>query len=286
MATLLADSGSTKCEWTFLMPGVNRSDVSVVSTMGVNPQYMDHPAILAVIESSVLPLKKEKVENVIFYGAGCVGAGKEAVEKLLSEVFTEAKVIVESDLVAAARALCGDKPGIAAILGTGSNSCVYDGEKIVSHCPPLGFLLGDEGSGATMGRKLLVRYIRGQLPQDLVDKFESKYGKLTKEEVIENVYKKPMPQTYVGGFAKFLLENSDNTCIQSIVESSFDDFFSNCIDGYDKSGITVVHFIGSIAYHFGETLDKVAKKHGKTVGLKSQSTFDLLIEYHLSQLAK
>ncbi|MDR2936702.1 MAG: ATPase, partial [Rikenellaceae bacterium] len=195
--TLVADSGSTKTDWRFL----NGGETVAAQTVGINPVYQSPEEITATIRTGLRDVP-EAVGSVYFYGAGCLPVTKRAVETALRKVWREAAVEVESDLLGAARGLCGDGQGIVSILGTGSNSCCYDGGQIVRNTPPMGFILGDEGSGAHLGKLLINGIFKNRLPREIADDLFEEY-RLDRNLIIEAVYRKPFPNRFLARFARY-----------------------------------------------------------------------------------
>jgi glucosamine kinase len=279
---LIADSGSTKTDWRI----INETGVlEQVSTAGINPQYLDADKIYSLIASSLLPNLKEKNPSVIYYyGAGCSSPERnQRVHSALSRAFTNCEINVDHDLLGAARALCGHEPGIACILGTGSNSCLYDGKNIIDNVPSLGFLMGDEGSGAYLGKMLIRAYLYRELPEDLATSLTNTYN-LTKDSILDSVYYSDMPSTYLATFAKFMHEKRKKPAIHSMIYENFAEFFERHISKYEGFTELPVSFVGSISYHFSDTLKQVAKKYGVKTGQIIISPSEGLIDYHLQLL--
>jgi len=275
---LIADSGSTKTHWCVIE---DKKILKEIFTKGINPFYQSKEEIENELRTNLVPFISEYLINEIhFYGAGCAF---EEQKKLISHIFQpfypKASIKVESDLLAAARSLFGYKKGIACILGTGSNSCLYDGEKIVMNVPPLGFILGDEGSGAVLGKKLVADVLKNQLPQELSTNFLSQYH-LNIEIILENVYKKPFPNRYLAQFTPFLKENIQHPSIHNIVYTAFNDFFIRNISQYLSKENVPVAFVGSIAFHFSEILKKVASEKQIVISMIRQQPMEGLITYH------
>ncbi len=271
---LIADSGSTKTHWCVID---DNGLVKDIFTKGINPFYQTEEEIKSELSIHLIPqLTDFKIETIIFYGAGCSFPEKKMmVANALSTFFKEAKIEVESDLLGAARSLFGNKKGIACILGTGSNSCYYDGENIVDNVSPLGFILGDEGSGAVLGKLLIADCLKNQLSSELKDKFMTQYS-LTPAQILENVYKKPFPNRYLAQFTPFLLENLEEPSIFNLVFDAFDAFFVRNVMQYSLEEIEV-GFVGSIAYHFKDTLEMVAYERGINISSIVQSPMNGLI---------
>ncbi|MCF0159891.1 MAG: ATPase [Bacteroidaceae bacterium] len=279
---LIADSGSTKTDWAIIGQG---STVVRVQTQGMNPYFQTPQELAQEINNVLKPvLPNENVEYVFFYGAGCTPEKAPEVSAVLTRVLAVKKTVeVHSDLLAAARALCGRDKGIACILGTGSNSCLYDGEKIVANVSPLGFILGDEGSGAVLGKLLLGDILKNQLGKELREDFLERYG-VTPSDVIDRVYRQAFPNRYLASFAPFLLENLRNPRIHRLVLQNFVAFLQRNVLQYEGSTQLPVHFTGSIAYHFQEVLKDAVAECGLQMGRIAQSPMQGLIEYHSSKV--
>ena len=274
---LIADSGSSKTEWVIIENGTHGK--SVFST-GINPYFMSTSEILKSL-STELKEFNPGFEKVYFYGTGCNSKVKEEIVLMALEEFTGcANIFTGSDLLGAARSLCHDKPGIACIMGTGSNSCYYNGEKIVSNIPPLGYILGDEGGGAVLGRKLVSGILKRQVPEDVRNSFLERYN-LTTAEILDNVYTRPFPNRFLGQFARFLSENREIPELKSIIVSSFDEFITRNILQYPESHHLPVHFTGSIAFHFRDLLTSQVEKFGLKTGTVSLTPMSGLVQYHL-----
>jgi N-acetylglucosamine kinase-like BadF-type ATPase len=256
---LIADSGSTKTHWCVTD---EKGVVKEIFTKGINPFYQTAEEIKTELNLNLIPqLTNFQIESIQFYGAGCSFPEKKLmVSDAMASFFKKAEIAVESDLLGAARSLFGNKKGIACILGTGSNSCFYDGESIVENVSPLGFILGDEGSGAVLGKLLIADCLKNQLPIELKEKLMTQYA-LTPAIVLENVYKKPFPNRYLAQFTPFLLENLEAPCIFNLVFDAFDAFFVRNVMQYPLEDLEV-GFVGSIAYHFRDTLEMVAYERG------------------------
>lgn len=275
---LIADSGSTKTDWCVVKNGKVKTRVK---TIGMNPFFQTEEEMTQLLKEHLLPgLKLNLLEKVYFYGAGCIPEKASSVRRVLESVLG-VSAEVESDLLGAARALCGRQPGIACILGTGSNSCFYDGEKIVNNIPSLGFILGDEGSGANLGRRLLREYLRGALSPKCEKDFYKQF-KITKEEALDKVYKQPFANRFLASLAPFLLsylnkDSEEHLCF--FVKDSFLEFFMFCVEHYDCNTYKV-HMVGSVAWYFSDPIKDVAYSEGITLGTISQSPMEGLIDFH------
>lgn len=274
--TLIADSGASKTDWSLL-----QNDEVVLSfiTNGISPIYQTQKEISEEIKKYVYPqLQKKTPDAIFFYGSGCIPEKIECVKSAIKYSFPTSKIKVYSDLVAAAHALCGKEAGIACILGTGSNSCEWNGKRIVKQVSPLGFILGDEGSGAYMGKLLVGNMLKNQLPKEIIEKFMKQYD-LTPAFIIENVYRKPFPSRFLASISPFLLQNIENDAVLSIVKKSFTDFFQRNVMQYNYKKHKV-NFVGSIAHHYATILKAIALENGITIGKIEQSPMEGLIEYY------
>lgn len=274
---LIADSGSTKTEWCVADKG---EMIHRIFTAGINPYFQNTNDIAQEIGQNLFPVIKEfPIDTVYFYGAGCnVTEKNRFIIDAISSWFN-ASVDVQSDLMGAARSLYKHQPGIACILGTGSNSCFYDGERIVDNISPLGFILGDEGSGAVLGKLLVGDCLKNQLPAHLKDKFIEQY-QVTPAEILDRVYKQPFPNRYLANFSKFLLENISEPAIYELVYNSFRSFFIRNVMQYDKYADYPVSFIGSIAYYYRDVLKDAAKSLSLRIGQITKTPMDGLLSYH------
>lgn len=275
---LVADSGSTKTSWCLIEKD---KENLLFATEGFNPYYVDEAYIINSLLSN-LPkdIEKDKVLEIYFYGAGCSTDKSVIVKNALSEVFPQANnVFVASDLLAAARSVLGDSKGFVAILGTGTNSCLFDGEKITHQVDSLGFILGDEGSGAYLGKKLLIAYNRGFLPEDLRKLFWENY-KITGDEVIDNIYTKILPNRFSAGFSKFVGENIAHPFINNLVKSSFRDFFQNIVAYYPDFSTYSFNCVGSVAFNYLPQLKEVAAEFNMPIGNIVRNPVEGLLKYH------
>ena len=273
---LIADSGSTKVDWRAI-----KDDGSIVeiSTEGINPVFITPEEIVKILSQKLLPVIGPGVKNVYFYGAGVVSPQLIAtLSESFKKVFPESETFAASDVLAAARALCGHNPGIACIMGTGSNSCFYDGENIAKNVRDGGFILGDEASGGVLGKKLISDFIKGLLPAHIQAEFDKRYD-LDYMKVVEKVYKQPMPSRFLASFAPFINEFIADPYMENLVNTSFDEFFKRNISQYDYKNHTV-NFVGSIAYYFKDKLVAAAERNGMKVGRVLKTPIEGLVEYH------
>ena len=225
-------------------------------------------------------LKNVEVEELFFYGTGLTNPTNEKVVRLaLKEVFSGVEIMLEDDLLGAARALCGREKGIACILGTGANSCYYNGKKIVKNSPGLGYILGDEGSGSYLGKKVIQYYLYNTFDEDLLYRFNKQFN-VTKDEILNSVYKKPLANRYLASYAIFLAENRGHYMIENIIEDGLNDFFFNHLYKYEETWKLPINFTGSIAFGFKDVLQELCHTYELELGTIMQSPMDGLIEYH------
>ncbi len=277
---LVADSGSTKTNWCLLNPAI---PALYFDTEGYNPYFVTSRDIVLSLEKQ-LPeqLDPAAVSEIFFYGAGCFDDKTSIVSNALTRIFEKAVVNVHLDLLASARATLGDTPGFVAILGTGCNSCLYDGQKIVSNIDSLGFLLGDEGSGFYLGRKLLGDYIRGYMPTAVQHEFFARYGH-TREGIMDKVYSEALPNRFCAGFASFLRETSSgDDYARETVRAAFRDFFDHLVCHYKDYASYTFNCVGSIGAAWREILSEVAASYGMQTGIILKAPIGALAEYHLN----
>jgi glucosamine kinase len=277
MSILIADSGSTKCEWCLVSPRKRKS----YFTQGMSPYFLTAEQMEHVIRTELLGgLKRNIPEEVHFYGTGNKSLeNAKRTAGVLKKVFPSAAVSVDHDLLGASRALCQHEHGIVCILGTGSNSCYYNGKKIVRNNPGIGYVLGDEGSGTYLGKKVVQYYMYGIFDKELMARFNAKY-KTDHADILENVYKKPLPNRYLAAYTMFLSENRGHYMIENIIEDGINDFFSNHIVRYPESRKYPLHFTGSIAYHFRDVLLDLCASYGMQPGTILKSPMEGLVRFH------
>jgi len=273
---LLADGGSTKTDWCVAAQG---KQLQRITTQGINPFFISDDAIGEEIRSSLLPkLQTSSFTALYFYGAGCLPEKIPMMQSALGKYLEVKTIEVYSDLLGAARGLSGRNPGIICILGTGSNSCFYDGEKIVSNVSPLGFILGDEGSGAVLGKLLVGDLLKNQLPAGLKEKFLSEFD-LTLPAIIERVYRRPFPNRFLASLSPFLLRNIEEPALRLLVFNSFRSFLTRNVMQYDYEHYPV-HFVGSVAYYYREILEEAVLASGMQLGDIMQNPMEGLVKYH------
>ena len=276
---LIADSGYTKTDWCVVENGVL---VQQIFTKGTNPFFQSEEEISNEIATALLPeLKTDEFDAVYFYGAGCGFPDKiEIVHRAISkQLKVKGNVEVATDMLAAARGLCGREAGIACIMGTGSNSCYYDGENIVANVSPLGFILGDEGSGACLGKLMVGDLLKNQMTPELKEKFLKQFN-LTPADIIDRVYRKPFPNRFLASLSPFLSQNINEPCVHDLVLNSFKAFFKRNIMQYENYQNLKVNLIGSVAFYYKEVLAEAAEAMGIQLGTIIQSPMEGLIKYH------
>ncbi len=272
---IIADSGSTKTDWCLL----TQEKYYSIKTIGINPYYQTTDEIIDSLQTDFSSVD-ETIESIYFYGAGCANPQKNIiVEKALTAIFGTTNININSDLLGAARSLCQAEEGIACILGTGSNSCYYKDGEIAKNVSPLGYRLGDEGSGAVIGEKLVSDILKNQLSETITKMFFDMY-KTTSDEIIENVYRRKFPNRYLAQFTKFIHENIHIAELEEIVLFCFNDFVKRNLMQYEKINFLPVHFTGSVAYHFRNQLHQILDKYKLKLGNITQSPMDGLVIYH------
>lgn len=279
MSILIADSGSTKTDWVLLKGNGN---IIRQQTIGFNPYFQSSDDISKELKQSLLPVLHDHlsgITKIAYYGAGCSSEDKiELVKQALQLAFRGILSEVNHDLLASARALCGREEGIACILGTGSNSCLYDGQRIIENVPSLGYLFGDHGSGAVIGKTFVQHYFDGKLPAHLSQAFElSGYNR---ETVLENVYKRPMPNRYLANIVSFMRQYNDDRFIKNLIKNCFSDFFDHQVSKYTHAKHLPIHSVGSIGFYYKPMLEEAAKEKGFSLGKVIKSPMEGLMAYH------
>lgn len=284
---LIADSGSTKTDWCLCDKD---STLCTIQTQGINPYHQSEEAIEEVLREELLPhlLRNKRYEinatntKVIFYGAGCANeTASNRVGEAIRKILGTNDITIHSDLQGAARALCGHEEGIACVLGTGSNSCLYNGKEIISNIPPLGYILGDEGSSAVLGRRLVGDCLKNQLPDAIRDEFLAEY-ELTQEIILEKVYRQPLANRFLASLTPFLSKHREVAEIHKLLVESFVDFFVRNVKLYRRPWLPI-HFVGSIATVFSAELKEAAESLGMELGTIMRSPMEGLIKYHAEE---
>ena len=273
---VIADSGSSKTDWLFM----SSEKEYIISTHGINPFFQQTDEIFATLSSTFTNDQKKEVSEVYFYGAGCIkGKTDQVVSEALKRVFPKALIAVEDDILGASRALLGKSSGIACILGTGTNSCLYNGSEIVDKVPTLGFILGDEGSGAYLGKLLINDYFKRAVPETLKQKMESELH-LELTDVLNSVYREEYPSRYLAKFSEFISKNRNQNYVQNLIKRSFTDFFFRNIERYDDYQNYTVNFVGSIAYYYSDLLKEVAFNRKIEIGNIIDKPINGLKKFH------
>jgi glucosamine kinase len=275
---LIADSGSTKCEWCLVADSKKKK----IITQGISPYFLSEEQVLNILQKELTgKIKNIEVDEVYYYGTG-LGSQENAkfIKRILKKIFPAALIETRIDLLAAARAVCGHDKGIACILGTGSNSCYYDGKKIVKNSPGLGYVLGDEGSGAYLGKRVIQYYLYNTFDEDLMLRFKKQFN-TNITEILENVYTKPQPNRYLASFTIFLAENRGHYMVENIIEDGLNDFFFTHLYKYRESWLYPISFVGSVAYGFKDVLKMLCGTYELELGKILKQPMDGLVEYHI-----
>lgn len=274
---LIADSGSTKTSWCLTD---KRGKTEYFLTNGINPFFRTTEDIKEELLTKLCPEIDDEIEQIYFYGAGIINEDKgNIVKTALQSLYPKAEIEIKSDLLAAARSTLGKEKGIACILGTGSNSCLYDGNKIIEHVPPLGFILGDEGSGAVIGRKLLGDFLKGILPEKIAEQFKIRFH-LDYAGFMEGVYKKEKPNQFLAQFIPFLKENISEEYCTKLVETSFEEFINRNIRKYSGYQQQPICFVGSVAFYLEEQLKNVFAKNKLQIKTVLKEPLNGLLNFH------
>ena len=285
MVTLIADSGSTKTDWALLIPAMygKPARITRITSQGISPIHQSDNEIQRILSSELLPhLSIENVSHVYFYGSGVRPEKEAPMAQVLREALSCAEVVeAHSDLLGAARALCGHNYGIASILGTGANSCLFDGNRIVEKTTALGYILGDEGSGAVLGKRFLHDLYSGLLSKEIKDDFETKM-KMSLPQVIERVYRQPLANRFLASLATFIHEHIDDAGVEALVRQNFEDFLDVHVKPFGRDYLPL-SFVGSIAHYFADQLTEVVESEDYTMGTILQNPIEGLITYHQAE---
>lgn len=273
---LIADSGATKTEWCLLTGGRKRT----IITQGISPYFLSPQDIENILLKELKSKIRNEPDEIYYYGTGLANPDNVRImKKVLRNLFPGAKVEADHDMMAAARALCGDGKGVACILGTGSNSCFFDGKKMTRNRPGLGYVLGDEGSGAYLGKKVVQYYLYETFDEELQYQFNMKYA-TNRVDILEHIYKKPFPNRYLAGFSIFLAENRGHYMVENIIEDGLNDFFYAHLNKYPEIWRYPVHFVGGVAYGFKDVLAELCRTYEFEMGKIMKNPMEGLIDYY------
>lgn len=274
---VIADSGSTKADWKM----INGNGTQSITTVGFNPVFHTEEKMYSELSSAFgQNVPTDEAVKIYYYGAGCWDERlKGIVHAALERVFQRADIEVHHDLLGAARATCGDEPGIACIIGTGSNSCLYDGKDVIDNVTNLGYLLGDEGSGTHLGKRLIRAFFYREMPRKLHDELEASLPG-GKQAILDNVYRSGPPNVYLASFTRFMGEHQDHPFVQRILFDSFEQFIDRHVRKYKNHMSLPVHFIGSVAFYFRRTLEVILDARDMQTGIFIQKPIDKLVGFH------
>jgi len=279
----IVDSGSTKSDWVIL--DEFKQVFLETETIGFNPNFINKELIVPEIEKNTsLTSVKNSIKKIYFYGSGCgIQKNCDTIVEELGKVFSDAEVTIREDLLAAAYAAYQGRPAIVCIMGTGSNSCYFDGENLKIKLPSLGFLMGDEGSGSAIGKQLVRRFFMQKLPEDLSQEFQEIYN-LTIDDALKNMYHTTRPNAYLANFNKFVIDRKDHPYLRNMVLEEMKNFFDYQVLPYEESKDAEINFIGSIAYYYEDILRSAAAELNLNVGHVVQKPIESLVDYHVKYI--
>ncbi len=273
---LIADSGSSKTDWRLIKNGA----ISQYSCIGLNPNFVGTTEVATVLNETFRDIDREAVAEINFYGAGCSSESRnKIIADGLRNVFQNSGINIYHDLLGAARAACGKNRGIAGILGTGSNCCLYDGEQVIQEFGSGGFIISDEGGGVDIGKRVLKAFIEGRMDEDLKNRFLKRY-KTNVDEILEGLYRKPFPNKYVANFSRFAYHNREHPFISELLQNSFRTYFQNMVSRYDEYENVPLNLVGSIAFYYQEVIRKVALEFNVKIGNVLEKPISGLTLYH------
>jgi len=274
---IIADSGATKCQWTI----VQKNKKKTITTIGISPYFLSTEEIVSILNKAFdKKIDCAAIKDIYFYGTGLSNQDNVVIiKKALKQVFKKANLDIQTDLMAIARAACMDQKGVVCILGTGSNAGFYNGKKITKNSPGLGYVLGDEGSGAYLGKKVLQYYLYQTFDEDLMNAFEQKYH-LDRPTILNKVYKEPLANRYIAQFTEFLVENRGHYMIENIIEDGLNDFFFTHLNKLNESWLYPIHFVGSVAFGFKDILKQLAQTYEFELGKIMKTPSEGLLAYH------
>ncbi|MBL4707626.1 MAG: ATPase [Flavobacteriales bacterium] len=273
---LIADSGSSKTDWRL----IDSKGVSQYSCIGLNPDFVDSELVTKSVSEAFDKINLKSVTDVHFYGSGCSSESRNKIVKIgLAKCFINAQINIYHDLLGAARAACGKERGIAGILGTGSNCCLFDGKEVIQEFRSGGFVIGDEGGGVDIAKRIVKSFIEGRFDEELQDKFQKRY-QTSVDEILENLYKKSQPNKYLASFSQFALHNKENTYISTLIEDSFHSYFKNQVMRYEEYQRIPLSLVGSIAFYYQEIFRSIASEYGVQIGIILEKPISGLTLYH------
>lgn len=277
---LIADSGSTKTDYRLIQKD---GKILQIEGEGIHPYLEEESGIVEKLKKTFISYSMEEIGEVFYYGAGCSSEeNKQKVHRAFASVFKEAKIIVEHDLLGAARAACGRNAGLAGILGTGSNCCIFDGEKIIEEFPTSGYILGDEGGGVFMGKKLLKDFIEERMPSDVRQSFDVRY-KLSKHDILKRLSTDERPNKFMASFSMFIYHHRDHPYIHDIIEYNFQSFFDVQVKSFAEYQKYPLNLVGSIAFYFQEYIRSIADENDVIIGNVLEKPIAGLTLYHLPE---
>ncbi|MBK6265600.1 N-acetylglucosamine kinase [Marivirga sp. S37H4] len=275
---IIAESGASKTDWRWIK---RDGAIGQTQTSGINAYHISKDDLLNFLSENLHIPNEEEVTNVYYYGAGCGSqANKEKIKSALESFFNTNQIEVQHDLLAAARSTCHEEAGIICILGTGANACVYDGKQITKEMVSLGYVMGDEGSGAYIGRKILKAYLERELPDKLHEKFTLTYPEVTIDEVNKSIYEKAYPNRYLAGFFRFTIENQKEKYIYQLIRESFQEFIEKSVLKFDQRAKLPIHFVGGVAFHANGIMRQVLQENQLITGRFLESPIAGLTLYH------
>jgi len=277
---IIADSGSTKTNWVI----VENKQIDYITTIGLNPYFHTKETIIEALDKHFIKYSQILIDKIFFYGAGCSTENKcNLIKNAIKNIFNikEENIHIYHDLLGAARCICGNDEGIAGILGTGSNSCYFDGKNIKKTIYSLGYMFGDEGSGAYIGKKLIYDYLKKRMPTSLIDKFNDIY-KLSYEQILENIYNRPYPNRFLASFSNFISQNINEEYCYKLIYNSFTDYINEQILIYPQCHNLPFGCVGSVAFAYATILKQVSIEKNLNLTIIEKDPLNKLIEYHTS----